>query len=66
MDRETRLNRLDFLKRKHKEVHAMVEALEAKKAPEQNIKHQKQIKLSIRDEIASIETKLKAEGELLQ
>lgn len=62
MDTDTRLNRLEFLKKKHKEVHAIVEALEAEKAPEQTITHQKRIKLSIRDEITAIETTLKAKG----
>lgn len=62
MDSKTRLNRLEFLKNKHKHQHEIVEALEAENAPELTIKRQKQIKLSIKDEITAIETMLKAEG----
>lgn len=62
MNNETRLNRLEFLKNKHKHQHNIVESLVAEKAPELTIKRQKQIKLSIKDEISAIETILKAEG----
>ena len=37
MDTETRLSRLEFIKAKHKKQHAIVEALEADKAPEETI-----------------------------
>lgn len=62
MNTATRLKRLKYLKTKHEKVHKIVEALEGEKAPEENISHQKKIKLSIKDEIASIESMLKAEG----
>jgi uncharacterized protein YdcH (DUF465 family) len=62
MNTATKLKRLKYLKTKHEKVHKIVEALEGEKAPEENISHQKKIKLSIKDEIASIESMLKAEG----
>jgi hypothetical protein len=62
MDSKTRLTRLEYLRKKHAKVHKLIEALEGEKAPEENISYQKRIKLSIKDEIASIETMLKAEG----
>lgn len=62
MNTATRLKRLEYLKKKHEKVHNIVEALEGEKAPEENIAYQKKIKLSIKDEIASIESLLKAEG----
>lgn len=62
MDTETRLSRLEFIKAKHKKQHAIVEALEADKAPEETIAKAKRLKLSMKDEIAAIETMLRAEG----
>lgn len=62
MDTNTRLKRLNYLKQKHKNQHSIVEALEAEKAPDDSISAAKRVKLSIKDEIFSIETLLKAEG----
>ena len=62
MDTATRLKRLEYLRVKHENVHKIVEALEGEKAPDENISYQKRIKLSIKDEIAAIESLLKAEG----
>lgn len=62
MDTETRLKRLEYIKVKHKKQHDIVEALEADKAPEESVNKAKRLKLSIKDEIAAIETLLKAEG----
>lgn len=62
MDRDTRIKRLAYLKEKHKKAHALVEALEGEKAPEDVVNQQKRIKLSIKDEIAAIEAALKSEG----
>jgi hypothetical protein len=62
MDPKTRLERLTSLREKHTEVHNLVEALEGEKAPEEMINTQKRIKLSIKDEITSIEACLKSEG----
>lgn len=62
MDTETRLKRLEYIKAKHKKQHAIVEALEADKAPEETIAKAKRLKLSMKDEISAIETMLKAEG----
>lgn len=62
MDTKTRLQRLEYLRTQHDKVHRLVEALEGEKAPEEMINVQKKIKLSIKDEIAAIESALKAEG----
>jgi hypothetical protein len=62
MDPKTRLERLTSLREKHTAVHNLVEALEGEKAPEEMINTQKRIKLSIKDEITSIEACLKSEG----
>jgi hypothetical protein len=62
MDPKTRLERLTSLREKHTSVHNLVEALEGEKAPEEMINTQKRIKLSIKDEITSIEACLKSEG----
>lgn len=51
-------NRLRFLKDQHKRQHAIVEALEAEKAPEETIKNHKRLKLSIKDEIAELEKEM--------
>ena len=58
MTQEKIENRLLFLKDQHKRQHKMVEALEAEKAPEEKIKNHKRLKLSIKDEIVSLEQKL--------
>lgn len=62
MDTKTRLKRLEYLRTQHTKVHNLIEALEGEKAPEEAINTQKKIKLSIKDEIAAIESTLKAEG----
>jgi hypothetical protein len=62
MDTNTRLSRLEYLKAQHKKTHAIIEALEGEKAPEEAITRQKRIKLSIKDEITAIENLLKSEG----
>jgi hypothetical protein len=62
MDTETRLKRLEYIKTKHKKQHAIVEALEADKAPEEMVNKAKRLKLSMKDEISAIETMLRAEG----
>lgn len=62
MDKETRLQRLEFLRSQHQKQHDIVEALEADKAPEETITRAKRLKLSIKDEITSIESVLRAEG----
>lgn len=51
-------NRLRFLKEQHKKQHDIVEALEAEKAPDKIIKNHKKLKLSIKDEIAALESEM--------
>ena len=51
-------NRLRFLKTQHKKQHDIIEALEAEKAPEEIVKNHKRLKLSIKDEIASLENEM--------
>ena len=62
MDKGSRLNRLEFLKNKHKHQHKLVETLEGEKAPDEVIAKAKKVKLSIKDEILTLENVLKAEG----
>ena len=62
MDKETRLYRLEVVREKHKKQHAIVEALEGEKAPEEMIAQAKRLKLSMKDEIAALEAMLRAEG----
>lgn len=62
MDTKTRLMRLEFVKAKHAKQHSIVEALEAENVPDSAIMLAKKLKLSMKDEIAAIETALKAEG----
>ena len=62
MDTDTRVKRLNYIKQKHKKQHDIVEALEAEKAPDDAISCAKRVKLSMKDEISSLETLLKAEG----
>lgn len=62
MSTKTKLKKLDYLKTQHAKLHNIIEALEAEKAPEETINKQKKIKLSIKDEIATIESTLKSEG----
>lgn len=56
------IKRLKYLRTQHTKVHKLIEALEGEKAPEEAINVQKKIKLSLKDEIASIESMLQAEG----
>lgn len=51
-------NRLRFLQNNHKKQHAIIEALEAEKAPEETIKNHKRLKLSLKDEIAELESEI--------
>lgn len=50
--------RLDSLKRKHKELHSRIEALEAERAPDKYITPLKKEKLEIKDNITAIENYL--------
>ena len=62
MNAKSTLKKLAYLKTQHAKLHSIVEALEGENAPEEAIIKQKKIKLAIKDEIAQIETALKAEG----
>ena len=46
--------RLDSLHRKHKKLHATIEALQAERAPEEYIIPLKKEKLALKDEIARL------------
>lgn len=48
--------RIEALERKHQELHARIEALEAEKAPDKFIKPLKKEKLSVKDELTSLYT----------
>jgi len=50
--------RLRFLQNNHKKQHAIIEALEAEKAPEETVKNHKRLKLSLKDEIAELESEI--------
>ena len=52
-------DRIKWLHGKHKHLHAMIEAAEAEKAPEEYITKLKKEKLLLKDEIALITGKLK-------
>jgi hypothetical protein len=56
------MTRLKYLREQHKKIHDIVESLEAEKAPEKTILRQKKAKLSVKDEIAVLETELKLKG----
>jgi hypothetical protein len=62
MEKESRLKRLEYIKTQHKKQHAIVEALEGEKAPEESIAYAKRLKLSMKDEIVALETMLRSEG----
>lgn len=49
------MTRLEYLQKKHKELHARIESLEAENAPDQYIMSAKKEKLAIKDEIISID-----------
>ena len=48
---------LESLKRKHKELHKTIEALEAEKAPDNIIQIRKKEKLALKDKIYKISSK---------
>ena len=54
---EAQMNRHDFLKIKHKELHDKIEALEAEKAPEKYITDLKKQKLQVKTELNSYDNK---------
>jgi hypothetical protein len=62
MSIEKEIKNLRFLKEQHKKQDKLIEALEAERAPELSIKNHKRVKLSIKDEIATIKASLKAKG----
>tara|TARA_R100000951_G_C2494014_1_gene135345 strand:- start:191 stop:388 length:198 start_codon:yes stop_codon:yes gene_type:complete len=62
MNKDSKLHRIRILKDQHKHQHNLVEALEAERAPEEAIAKAKRKKLSLKDEIVSIETQLQDEG----
>ena len=45
---------LESLQKKHKELHATIEALEAEKAPDNIIRRRKKEKLAIKDKISKL------------
>jgi hypothetical protein len=51
--------RMESLQRKHKELHAKVEALEAENAPEKYIVPFKKQKLQIKDELCNLKQRMK-------
>ena len=58
MTKEDDEYRLGILRKRHKELHATVEALEGEKAPENHIKKFKVNKLLVKDEITTLENKI--------
>jgi hypothetical protein len=54
-EKEDWSHRLQFLREAHKRQHALVEALEAERAPERSIIEAKRKKLQLKDQIAHIE-----------
>jgi len=54
---EAQMNRHDYLKIKHKELHDKIEALEAEKAPEKYIIDLKKQKLQVKTELNSYDNK---------
>ena len=58
MTKEADEYRLELLKKRHKHLHATVEALEAEKAPEKHSKKVKVEKLNVKDEITRLESKI--------
>ena len=58
MTQEKIKNRIAILKTRHKEMHKIIEALEAEKAPEDLITVKKKEKLSIKDKIANLNSRL--------
>lgn len=62
MDSTSIIKKLNYLKQKHEKVHSLIEALEGEKAPDEYVAQQKILKLSVKDEIVSIENELKLKG----
>jgi hypothetical protein len=58
MTKENDEYRLELLKKRHKHLHATVEALEGEKAPEKHTKKAKVEKLNVKDEITKLESKI--------
>lgn len=58
MKKEKLESRVLFLKDLHKTQHKIIEALEAERAPEEIIARHKKLKLSIKDEIYSLEQQM--------
>ena len=50
------LNRINFLKKKHKDLHARVKVAEAENAPDQFLVTMKKEKLRLKDEIEHLES----------
>jgi len=58
MTKENDEYRLELLKKRHKHLHAVVEALEAEKAPDKHTKKIKVDKLTVKDEITKLEARI--------
>jgi len=52
--KEKAQHRVDVLKSKHKELHSIIDVLEAEKAPDKIIKNRKKEKLALKDEIEKL------------
>ena len=50
------LHRIEFLEKKHKELHNLIEALEAENAPDASVTKLKKEKLAVKDEIERLST----------
>lgn len=59
MTQEKIKNRISILKNRHKEIHKIIEALEAERAPDTSIRNRKKEKLSLKDQIDSLTSQLK-------
>lgn len=58
MKEEDYTHRLELLKDRHKNLHSVIEALEAEKAPDKYIKKFKVDKLKLKDEISMIQERI--------
>lgn len=58
MKEEDYTHRLGLLKDRHKNLHSVIEALEAEKAPDKYIKKFKVDKLKLKDEISIIQERI--------
>jgi len=58
MKEEDYTHRLELLKDRHKNLHSVIEALEAEKAPDKYIKKFKVDKLKLKDEISIIQERI--------